>query len=241
MEVKTTRDSQGIPPPAISVSLPSFGDTDKCFDSNDSIEACIKENTYNRSMTLGDVLLGFIKRESFSGVKDFFTEDYVGASRLYSFRLNSTIGTDGSNDQLFLLLYPNLVYTIYLHDPDYFLYSTNPVSLPTIMTQFDTRATLSQYYRLDLTEVHELDVPEDPCEPKTEFHTCIRRSVSDQVSSCQSGKVLLALCLQVGCRVGWDSWSNNGDFPTCTSADQFRWLIDCSVVVLLLNSYLTLY
>ena len=192
MEVKTTRDSQGIPPPAISVSLPSFGDTDKCFDSNDSIEACIKENTYNRSMTLGDVLLGFIKRESFSGVKDFFTEDYVGASRLYSFRLNSTIGTDGSNDQLFLLLYPNLVYTIYLHDPDYFLYSTNPVALPTIMTQFDTRATLSQYYRLDLTEVHELDVPEDPCEHKTEFHTCIRRRVSDQVSSCQSGKVLLA-------------------------------------------------
>ena len=195
MVVKTTKDTKGLPAPAISVSLPSFGHPlpDKCFESIDSIEECVRENTYNRSQTVSDVLLGFIKKESFSGACNVFNEDYTGAARFHTFNLNSTIGTDGSEDQIFLVLYPDFVYTIFIHDPDYFLYSSNPVALPTIMTQFDTRTTLSQYYRLDLTEVHELNLPEDPCNAniKTGFHTCVRRSISDQVRS----KVLFALRL----------------------------------------------
>ena len=118
-----------------------------------------------------------------SGVKNVFKEDYIGTTRHYTFKLNLTIGTDGSQDQLFLVLFPKHVYTIFIFDPEYYLYSTNPVALPTIMTQFDTRTTLSQYYRLDMTEVNELNLPEDPCdaEADTNFHSCIRRSVSDQV------------------------------------------------------------
>ena len=197
MLVKTTKGTKGLPAPSISVCLPTFGRPDKCSGSNDSIETCIRQNTYNRSQTLKDVFLGFNKRQSFSGVKEVFTEDYAGAARYYTFNLNSTIGTDGSEDQVFLLLFPNFVYTIFIHDPDYFLYSNNPVALPTIMTQFDTRTTLSQYYRLDLTEVHELNLPEDPCDTgmKTGFHTCVRRSISDQVRPLSGLKSLLALRL----------------------------------------------
>ena len=223
MLVKTTKATKGLPAPSISVCLPYFGHHhhEECSGSNDLIETCIRENTYNRSQTVSDVLLGFTKQESFSGVRGAFTEDYAGAARYYTFNLNSTIGTDGSKDQIFLLLFPNFVYTIFIHDPDYFLYSNNPVALPTIMTQFDTRTTLSQYYRLDLTEVHELDLPEDPCDAdmKTGFHTSVRRSISDQVGL----KSLITLRLfQVGCRLGWDSWSNENIAP-CTTADQYRW------------------
>ena len=183
--VKTTKATKGLPAPSISVGLPAFGHPDKCSDSDGSIETCIRENTYNRSQTFSDVLMGFTKQKSLSEV---FSEDYTGATRYFTFKLSSTIGTDGSQDQIYLLLFPNFVYTIFIHDPDYFLYSSNPVALPTIMTQFDTRTTLSQYYRLDLTEVHELDLHEDPCDTdmKTGFHTCIRRSISDQVR-CLSG------------------------------------------------------
>ena len=188
MVVKGSKLTNGIPAPAISVSLPSSGKQLQCFNFEESVEECIKANTYNQSQTLSDVIMGFTRRKSFSGVKDVFKEDYIGATRHYTFKLNSTMGTDGSQDQLFLVLFPGHVYTIFIFDPEYYLYSTNPVALPTVMTQFDTRTTLSQYYRLDMTEVNELNIPEDPCdaEPETNFHSCIRRSVSDQVSIHQS-------------------------------------------------------
>ena len=127
-------------------------------------------------------------------MRDVFTEDFTGTTRHYTFQLNSTIETDGNDDQLFLVLFPNFVYSIFIHDPDYFLYSTNPVALPTLMTQFDTRTALSQYYRLDLTEVHELNHPEDPCDTDTKkgFNRCISRSVSAQVRSLPG--LLYALC-----------------------------------------------
>ena len=184
MVVKGSKLTNGIPAPAISVSLPSSGKQLQCFNFEESVEECIKANTYNQSETLSDVILGFTRQKSFSGAKNVFTEDYIGATRHYTFKLNLTIGTDGSQDQLFLVLFPEHVYTIFIFDPEYYLYSTNPVALPTIMTQFDTRTTLSQYYRLDMTEVNELNIPEDPCdaEPETNFHSCIRRSVSEQVS-----------------------------------------------------------
>ena len=183
MVVKGSKLTNGIPAPAISVSLPSSGKQLQCFDFEESVEECIKANTYNQSQTLSDVIMGFTRRKSFSGVKDVFKEDYIGANRLFTFKLNSTMGTDGNQDQLFLVLFPDFVYTIYIFDPEYYLFSTNPVALPTLMTQFDTRTTLSQYYRLDMTEVNELNIPEDPCdaEPETNFHSCIRRSVSEQV------------------------------------------------------------
>ena len=43
---------------------------------------------------------------------------------------------------------------------------------------------MSQYYRLALTEVNELNLPADPCntDPDNRFHDCIRRNVSGQVS-----------------------------------------------------------
>ena len=184
MVVKGSKLTNGIPAPAISVSLPTLGNKYQCFNLEESVEECIKANTYNQSETLSDVILGFTRQKSFSGVKNVFTEDYIGTTRHYTFKLNLTIGTDGSQDQLFLVLFPEHVYTIFIFDPEYYLYSTNPVALPTIMTQFDTRTTHSQYYRLDMTEVNELNIPEDPCdaEADTNFHSCIRRSVSDQVS-----------------------------------------------------------
>ena len=104
--------------------------------------------------------------------------------RQYSFNFPRKIATNGNDEQLFLFLLPDHVYTIFLHDPDYFVYNANPVALPTLMRKFDTRSSVSQYYRLALTEVNELDLPADPCntDPDNRFHACIRRNISGQVS-----------------------------------------------------------
>ena len=70
-------------------------------------------------------------RESIGEKNDFYTHDYTASltGRQYSFDLPSTIGTNGNDEQLFLFLLPDPVYTIFLHDPDYFIYNTNPVAL----------------------------------------------------------------------------------------------------------------
>ena len=50
---------------------------------------------------------------------------------------------------------------------------------------FDTKNTKSHYYRLDLTEMYELDIPNDPCNPNSDynFHECVKASVAKQVST----------------------------------------------------------
>ena len=133
-----------------------------CYDVNatGSIEDCIESTTYDRAYVLHDVLLGFTKKESVGKEDSFYNEDYTASltGRQYSFHLPRKIGTIGNTDQLFLYLPPGHVCTIFLHDPHYFVYNTNPVALPTLMRKFDTRVAVSTFYRLALTEVNELNL-----------------------------------------------------------------------------------
>ena len=133
MVVKTKKDTSGLPAPSVTVTvMPSNrSEKAKCFDSAGSIEKCIEATTYSRGRTLHDVVLGFTRRESIGEEDDFYTEDYTASltGRQYSFDLPFTIGTNGNDEQLFLFLLPDHVYTIFLHDPHYFVYNTNPVAL----------------------------------------------------------------------------------------------------------------
>ena len=46
MVVKGSKLTNGIPAPAISVSLPTLGNKYQCFNLEGSVEECIKGNTY---------------------------------------------------------------------------------------------------------------------------------------------------------------------------------------------------
>ena len=130
--MKTKKDTSGLPAPSVTVTvMPSNrSEMAKCFDSAGSVEKCVEATTYSRGRTLHDVVLGFTRRESIGEEDDFYTEDYTASltGRQYSFDLPFTIGTNGNDEQLFLFLLPDHVYTIFLHDPHYFVYNTNPVA-----------------------------------------------------------------------------------------------------------------
>ena len=85
-----------------------------------------------------------------------------------------------------------------------------------------TPSSVSQYYRLALTEVNELDLPADPCnnDPDNRFHACIRKNISGQVSF-QEKSVFTQTNVQVGCRTTWDSWSDKNQ-PVCSRSTQYR-------------------
>ena len=80
-------------------------------------------------------------------------------------------------------------------------------SLSSTKLDINPNTTLSHYYRLALTEVEELDLPADPCNPDPDykFQACVKESLSSQV----------------GCRSRWDTLSDQ-DRPVCTEIEQYR-------------------
>ena len=61
------------------------------------------------------------------------------------------------------VIYTNLTYDFFIHDPKYFVLNVNPVGVPSIRRKFNPKSLSSHYYRLAVAEVEELDLPNDPC------------------------------------------------------------------------------
>ena len=185
MVVETFEDTRGIPSPAITLSATGQISDQTCFRMNASIEDCLEENTLNRWELLKSVVLGFYQREKIDLAQEFLSEDFtsVWAGRYFTLNLPLKIGPNYSKVQLFLGLHTNLTFTVFIHDPDYFLFNLNPIGLPTTMRKFTTKKDKSWYYRMELTEVEKLNLPSRPCndDPSYNFKSCLRRSISAKV------------------------------------------------------------
>ena len=183
MLVETREDTDGISLPAITIS--GLVDQDvPCFSQNLST-GCIEANTRNLSEILKGVLLGFEKKEAITLDQNVVSEDFtsVWAGRQFTLNLPFKIGPDYREDQFILVLAPSIV-RIYLHDPNFFIFNQNPAGPPANRMQFDGSENGSSIFRtLGLTEVTELNVPEDPCndDQSYNFNSCVRISIAKQV------------------------------------------------------------
>ena len=96
---------------------------------------------------------------------------------------------------------------VYIHDPVFFYITRNPESgHPNIWMHIDIARKGSFMYSIALTEVEELNVPDDPCNenPKYNFRMCLKES----------------LLRRVGCKTDWDA-GILGDLPPCGTKGQF--------------------
>ena len=107
------------------------------------------------------------------------------------------IGPNDHNDQLFLGLNTNLAYVVFVHDPEYFMFNVNPVSIPAATKKFTTHKKEPNrfYYRMDLVEVNNLNRQHKPCKdnPDYSFLACLRKSIACTVTSvafCQIARKL---------------------------------------------------
>ena len=182
MVVEQTKFTFGIPAPAITVTVAdqiNF-DYESCTDLNVSlIDTCIDANSKNWSQILKGVILGYGRKKSLNLTKDLVREDFIQLyGKYFSLHLTFNIGPDDLRDQMYILLSPGFVYQILIHDPDFFIYNESPATIPMIMKYVDTRTVKSYFYRLDLTEMNELDHPSDPCNssPDFNFKQCIKDS-----------------------------------------------------------------
>ena len=106
-----------------------------------------------------------------------------------------------------LFLNTNLTFIVFIHDPKYYLYSSNPQALPMAMTIIERTNTFKQL-KLVEREHTELNVHSDPCEEDTEysFTGCVKNS----------------LARLVGCWIKWSMESPDNTWPHCTTISQFR-------------------
>ena len=216
--VDSEKDNGGIYLPAITIAArnpqtqrgwrgPEIVNTieDVCGDFDGPIDKCIDEKTYNQSETVHDVLVGERKRKSLLNTTNGLSTEYAAAQQGRYYTLD-VIKKVGPADQIYIALKYELIYQIFIHDPNYFILSYNP-SLGSIMRIVNPNVSTNHYYNLIMTEVEELDLPQDPCnaDPNYNFQACIKKSQSSQV----------------GCRTKWDQWSHQ-DTPLCTTMAQYK-------------------
>ena len=164
--VHTTKDTQGIPAPTISVF--PYGKNNSAYrlppavmqamyESDLPCDDYLTKHTYNQSEAIIDIFLGFTRKLSLLGDNEnIVTEKMATPSigRYYVFRPFFKIGSDNS-DQIFVALSRHLNYIIHVYDPHFYLGYFNP-SIPMIRETIVPDDTAGKYYNLVLTEVREL-------------------------------------------------------------------------------------
>ena len=185
MIVDSEKDNKGIYLPAITIAArnpqtqrgwrgPEIVNTigDGCGDFDGTIDKCINEKTYNQSETVHDVLdqnlVSKFKRESLLDTTNGLSTEYAREKEGRYYTLD-VIKRVGPAHQIYIALKYELIYQIFIHDPNFFILSYNP-SLGSIMRVINPNVSTNHYYNLIMTEVEELDIPGDPCNTDRDYN-----------------------------------------------------------------------
>ena len=193
--LNSKRKVTNIPPPAITVfanrhrigwksPMPGFFPADilrhHCENSTVPLTECVEENTFDLSETIHSAHLWHTKYKTtpLTGSKIWtthFTSVEFGRGYTMRFAWNSS----ADYDQVYLLLNNSLEYTIFIHDPNYFLVSKNPLAMPTLYVTINPIQSFSHFEQLLVTE-HQLL---ENCEPELgySFQTCVQQVALDQL------------------------------------------------------------
>ena len=87
-------------------------------------------------------------------------------AKYFTINAGDRIGPDYQKDQLFVEL-NSYFYEVFVHDPRFFTLNWIPVAFPAL---YRTIAGNKYYYSLLLTEVEELNLPQDPCNEDEKYN-----------------------------------------------------------------------
>ena len=218
MVVKSMEKSDGIPIPAITIVVDGAADefgwktkigigkklTEKQFQQANTTEilvGCIEKQTYN----LSEISSGIKMRRSREAdifddpVKDQnwiedYTHTYFGRIHIldHSIQLKAWSHLNRNSMRLDLKsVGPNHSYDLYFHDPKYFYFNVNPEpGFPLVHKKVDP-VQLTYRFAIGLTEVVELEVPEDPCNADRDynFKDCMKEYIASRVGCRTKGRV----------------------------------------------------
>ena len=185
--VETLKQTDGIPSPAITISVPAQAKHHSCFDKNVLAEDCLENAYLKQSEIIKSVIVGVSPQKEVNLTGQNIREDFTftRAGIYFTLSLPLKIGSNVLKDKLQIVLNTSLSYLLFIHDPKYFLFNDNPTAIPGERRRLDTNEANPKkwHYRLELVEVNKLNLPTAPCndDPNYSFVSCVRKSIAMKV------------------------------------------------------------
>ena len=170
----------------------------------EDIVRCLEEKSYNISTGVKQASKGFLGDNIPTDSRFWNAEFSSGREGLcHQLEANMTLGTDQDTDPLVITFNAALSPWVWIHDPNFFITSSNP-GLP--ITMMSIKHTKWYSFRLVLHQ--NLDLASKPCNsaPLYSFTGCVKTSLSKEA----------------GCRLHWDSWTDRA-MPECDKLEQYRY------------------
>ena len=207
-------DAKYLPPPTITLCpykywfsgwknatvatpnfLGSYGEHCEDAETKEDILQCIENKTFNLTDTLPARAFRGIMVDDISS-SDFWITDFTAAVDGRCFTLNYTepMGADILKDGFLFDLNPDLAYLIYIHRPDFFLVSYIPLTMPTLLYDYDLTMSGPNIHQMLFLQVYreeKLNRAGHVCNEDKDynFKTCIRNTLSKKI----------------GCKLPWDT------------------------------------
>ena len=176
----------------------------------ENILECIKNKTFDLNETILSAEMGLSKQNNLLENSNWeWDVSNTDDGRCYTFDSSLWLEANIENGALFFKLNNSLDYIIHIHDPSFFLLTTNPLTIPKLKISLDPRNYGgSRFYYMNyirLTKHVKMNQETSPCRAGSEysFLKCLKTSVSNKV----------------GCRQDWDRLTNK-EIPKCKTADQ---------------------
>ena len=182
---------------------------DHCKDLNQTdVEMCISSDSYG--------LTDFLTTATFQMLDSSLNElnmsswsvdiDAPANGRGFTWNPQRLINPNW-NDIMFMSVYKNFRFFIWVHDIKFSFISTNPLGTTSTFWVFDGSSMKSHYQELIMVEHKRLNLDDRPCEEAEDysFTSCVKENIARTV----------------GCRMPWDKVSRQ-DRAICTEREEFR-------------------
>ena len=125
-------------------------------------------------------------------------------------------------DQMFIELPYTTNYEIFIHDPTFFTLNFIPVAIPKLYRGTLVNETKNYAYPMVMTEVQELDLPQDPCNMDKRYNFQVIPVFVYLNKACFQACVSKGITWKLSCQVKWEEQQSDTNLPPCTTVDQFR-------------------
>ena len=150
-----------------------------CNESNNEnkIVNCVNMKTFNISETVPE---SFSRDDSINFPNSYWIDEVSVFTFGKCHTLNNSVSLGASTWNF--LLDNNLNYKIWIHDPQYFLLTANPATIPAAFMDLKANEGFQMIY-IEVIEHLNIDRPLRPCKDQNNysFTTCVKESVSEKI------------------------------------------------------------
>ena len=179
MTVASDTETGGFMAPSFTI-IPTHGwkenmTFEKCLlREEDMIEECIEMYAVNQSELIHDVVFGWgSDRRSLLKTGISFVEGLapiVNRAKYFTINMGHRITPNWKKDQIFFEFLYNNDFELYVHDPKFFALNWIPLTIPALQESLLVNKTANRLYPIVMTEVEELNLPQDPCNDGEEYN-----------------------------------------------------------------------